>query len=167
MATNEQTHQFLTFSLMDELYGIDVHSIREILETQRITRIPRSADYLLGVMNVRGTVVPVVDLRIKFGLPVVESTVDTAIIVLELGADGSDSLIGVKVDTVEQVLELEEADIDPPPKVGTTVDGQLLAGMGKHGDDFVLLLKTDRVFSAEEIELAVETNAQSDTVSVR
>ncbi|MFW6289094.1 MAG: chemotaxis protein CheW [Spirochaetota bacterium] len=155
-----QDGQFLTFRLADETYGIAVRSIREILECQRITRIPRSADYLLGVMNVRGRVVPVVDLRVKFGAPAAEITVDTAIIVLELDDDGRDSLIGVLVDTVEEVIELDAECIEPPPRVGTSVDGRLLAGMGKRDDRFILLLRIDGLFTDEDVELARTTSEQ-------
>jgi purine-binding chemotaxis protein CheW len=154
MTAENTSMQFLTFALADELYGIEVRSIREILELQKITRIPRSEGFLLGVMNVRGKVVPVIDLRLKFGLPQTERTVDSAIVVLELSESNSDSLIGVLVDRVEQVLELDREGIQPPPRVGTTVNGQLLSGMGKHEEEFILLLRTDLLFTSEDIEIA-------------
>jgi purine-binding chemotaxis protein CheW len=160
MAANDETNrQFLTFRLADEQYGIAVTSIREILELQKITRIPRSADYLLGVMNVRGRVVPVVDLRVKLELPSVETTVDSAIIVLEVAGADDGSLIGVLVDNVDEVIELDPSSIEPAPRVGTSVNGQLLAGMGKREEEFILLLRTDTLFASEEVELARRANA--------
>jgi len=154
MEMTATSEQYLTFDLAEETYGIEVRRIREILEVQPITKVPRSAEYLLGVMNVRGRVVPVVDLRRKFGLQASERSVESAIIVLEVGAEGGESLIGLLVDGVDEVLELGVEDVEPAPKVGTAVDGQLLSGMGKREQQFILLLDTDAVFSCEEIELA-------------
>jgi chemotaxis signal transduction protein len=153
----EQSRQFLTFELADELYGIEVQSIREILEMQRITRIPRAAGYLLGVMNVRGRVVPVVDLRIKFGFPPAAASVERAIIVLELTDGAGDSLIGMLVDNVDEVLELDQGNIEPAPKIGTSVDSQLLSGLGKYNGNFILLLRADRLFSTSDVEQAMRS----------
>ena len=119
MATTEQSRQYLTFELAQETYGIEVKMIREILEMQRITNVPRTAEYLLGVMNVRGRVVPVVDLRLKFGLQKAEQTVESATIVLEVTDNGTASLIGLLVDSVDEVLELAAEEVEPAPKVGT------------------------------------------------
>ena len=165
MESKTETRQFLTFELADELYGIEVRSIREILELQRITRIPQSEEYLLGVMNVRGRVVPVVDLRIKFGLAPIETTVENAIIVLEVATEGRDSLIGVLVDTVDQVIEISTDEIQPAPQVGTTVDGQLLSGMGKQDERFILLIKTENLFTERDIDslTATEQAAADET----
>jgi purine-binding chemotaxis protein CheW len=154
MAENERSSQYLTFDLAEETYGIEVTTIREILEVQTITRVPRTADYLLGVMNVRGRVVPVVDLRQKFELEKVDQTVDSAIIVLEVQQGSSDTLIGLLVDSVDEVLEFAPGEIEPAPTVGTSVNGQLLTGMGKRDDQFILLLDTDVIFDSEELEMA-------------
>ena len=162
MATIEQNTQYLTFELAEESYGIEVKSIREILEMQRITSVPRTADYLLGVMNVRGRVVPVVDLRLKFGLIKAKETVDSVIIVLELTDNGTETLMGLLVDGVNEVLELGSESVEPAPRIGTTVDGRLLSGMGKQEDRFILLLNTEAVFSDEDLEVAQEGAQESD-----
>jgi purine-binding chemotaxis protein CheW len=128
MAMNSSSGQYLTFELAEETYGIEVTTIREILEVQMITRVPRTAPYLLGVMNVRGRVVPVLDLRQKFGLEKVDLTADSAIIVLEVNEEKTDSLIGLLVDSVDDALEFGAEDIEPAPSMGATVDGQLLNG---------------------------------------
>ena len=154
------TEQYLTFEIADETYGIEVKSIREILELQRITHVPRTADYLLGVMNVRGRVVPVVDLRLKFGLPLVDRTVESAIIVLEVDGLGSETLIGLLVDSVDEVVEMGSADVEPAPRVGTTVDGQLLSGMGKRDDRFVLLVDTAALFDGDDLEFAARAASE-------
>ena len=147
--------QYLTFELADEKYGIEVKSIREILEMQPITSVPRTSDYLLGVMNVRGRVVPVVDLRLKFGLEKAELTVNSAIIVLDLGKDANDSLIGLLVDRVDEVLSLGEDEVEAAPGIGTSVNGQFLKGMGKSDKGFTLLLDTVEIFSKDK-ELNIE-----------
>jgi purine-binding chemotaxis protein CheW len=159
MADTVVSNQYLTFGLADEIFGIEVRAIQEILELQRITKIPRAQEYLLGVMNVRGRVVPVVDLRLKFGLPAAEPTVESAIVVVELAESGVDSLIGVLVDRVQEVLELSEEDLQPAPRVGTSVSAQVLSGMGKKDDTFILLLRVENIFSAEDVEVARDTAA--------
>jgi len=141
--------QYLTFALADETYGIEVEKIREILEMQPITSVPRTAEYLLGVMNVRGRVVPVVDLRLKFGLEKIASTVHTAIMVLEVEDSGEKSQIGLLVDSVDQVYTLNDEDVEAAPTVGTSVNTRLLKGMGKFQDQFILLLDTDVIFTRE------------------
>ena len=162
MTTIEQIKQYLTFELAEERYGIGVKSIKEILEIQRITSMPRTAEHLLGVMNVRGRVVPVVDLRLKLGLAKAEETVDSAIIVLEISDNGTETLMGLLVDNVDEVLELEPESVEPAPKVGTTVDGQLLSGIAKREERFILLLNTDEVFSDEDLEIAEKGVQDSD-----
>ena len=146
--------QYLTFELADETYGIEVTTIREILEVQSITRVPRTAEYLLGVMNVRGRVVPVVDLRQKFELTKREQTVDSAIIVLEVEQGSGTTLIGLLVDCVDEVLAFGTDEIEPAPTVGTKVNGQLLTGMAKRGERFILLLDTGVIFEGQELEMA-------------
>ena len=148
-----ETFQYLTFRLGDEEYGIEVQSIREILELQTvaITRVPRTPEFMLGVMNVRGSVVPVTDLRVQLGFSEAEQTVDTSIIVLELNLGGDEVLIGVLVDGVDEVLELRPESVAPVPKVGLGIDADLLKGMGKQGERFVQLLDIYRLFSTDEL----------------
>ncbi len=152
MDTILATAQYLTFRLAEEIYGIDVRSVREILELPRITRIPRLSSSLLGVMNVRGRVVPVVDLRVKLGMQQEPPTENSAVVIVERPGSAADTLIGVLVDSVAEVLTVENDAVQPPPKMGAPVEAQLLYGMVRGGDDFVLLLRIENVFTDEAIE---------------
>ena len=156
MAIIEGNRQYLTFALDNEIYGIEVKSIKEILELQSLTKVPGTTDYLLGVMNVRGRVVPVVDLRLKFGFAGKPPTVASAIIVLETLKKRTDKLIGLLVDSVDKVLELSSEDVQPAPAVGTRVDEKLLTGMGKWDERFIMLLDTDAVFPKEDLGISAE-----------
>ena len=157
-----ETFQYLAFQLGDEEYGIEVQSIREILELQSIgiTRVPQTQAFMLGVMNVRGSVVPVTDLRVKLGRDATERTVDTAIIVLELTIGGEEVLIGVLVDSVDEVLELRPESVAEVPKVGLGIDSDLLKGMGKRGEAFVQLLDIYRLFSPDEMHEVREASVE-------
>ena len=152
--------QYLTFRLAGENYGIEVQCIREILELPAINRVPRTPEHMLGVMNLRGSVVPVVDLRLKFGLEAGEQTVDSAVIVVELdqgedqGSKNGSTLIGALVDGVEEVLELGGESVEPAPKYGTGFSTDYLKGMGKRDEHFILLLDVGSVFSSQELEPA-------------
>lgn len=155
----EQARQFLTFRLDGETFALDVARIREILDRTDITRIPRMPAFMKGVINLRGSVVPVVDMRVKFDMGVVETTVDTCIVVVEVDLEGETGVIGALVDAVKEVFELEDSRIEPPPRIGTKLDTAFIEGMGKHDDEFVIVLDIDNVFSAEELE-AVQTAAE-------
>jgi purine-binding chemotaxis protein CheW len=152
MVDQEHITQILRFQLDQETYGIEIHTIREILELQRITRLPQSSEYLIGVMNVRGKVVPVIDLRIKLGLPAASVTADSAIIILEHFWDGNEILMGVLVDSISGVLTIDRGEIQLPPRVGARMDVQYIQGMGRIGNDFVSILRTDGLFTRENSE---------------
>ena len=149
------TIQFLTFRLAEETYGVEVTSVLEVQADLAITRVPRTPAFMLGVVNLRGSVVPVVDMRRKLGMSVSE-TEGGSIVVFEVSAEGEQSVIGGRVDGVEAVVELAPDQIEPPPKVGMQVASELIRGMGKAGDHFVILLDVDRVFSPEEMAFSVE-----------
>lgn len=148
--------QFLTFFLGDERYAIDVRKIHEVLEVPRITRVPRMPAFVSGVMNLRGNVIPVMDLRLKFGLGKTEITEDTSIVVTEISdvfGDEEQSVleIGLFSDAVDQVLDIPPENIEPPPAIGTSIDTSFIRGMGRVGDDFVIILKLDRLLSEKEL----------------
>jgi purine-binding chemotaxis protein CheW len=145
------TLQYLTFTLDEELYALDISKVREVLEFTSATRVPRTPAFMRGVLNLRGNVVPVVDLRLKFGLSQTEKTVDTCVIIAEVQVDGETVLLGALADAVQEVLELEPGQIDPPPRLGTRLDTAFIRGMGKRDDQFLILLDIDRVFTAEEL----------------
>lgn len=148
-----ETRQYLTFQLGDEMYGLDVSHVREILEFATVTKVPGTPEYMRGVINLRGSVVPVLDMRQKFGLDRTEKTIDTCIVVVEVSLDGEKMVIGALVDCVNEVLELEPGQIAPPPTFGRRVSTDFIKGMGKKDDGFVIILDIDEVFSEEELSL--------------
>lgn len=141
----------LSFRLNEEVFAIDVSKVINILEMSHITRIPKAPDYMKGVINLRGTVLPVIDLRTKFGLPEKEITVDTSIIVLSIDVSGEPVLLGTLVDAVKEVLELKTDEIAPAPSIGTKYNSGFIEGMWRTNEKFIMILNIDMVFSTEEI----------------
>jgi purine-binding chemotaxis protein CheW len=158
-----EASQYLTFRLSDEMFALDVSQVREILDFSTITRMPRTPDFMRGVINVRGSVVPVIDLRRKFGLTKTEKTVDTRIMVMELKMDGEQTVLGAMADSVHEVLELEEGQIEAPPSIGSRWRTEFIKGIGKRNDEFIIILDIDRVFSSDELAL-VETSSELEPV---
>jgi len=154
---------YITFSLEDEMFAVDVSQVREILDSTRITKIPRAPEFMRGVINVRGSVVPVVDMRLKFGMASAESTANTRIIVLELNLDGETMILGALADSVKDVIELEQSQIEDPPKIGSRWKTEFIKGIGKRNDEFIILLDIDRIFSSDELAI-VETASAGATV---
>ena len=149
--TNQKADQYLTFKLGDELFGVDVRKAREVLDRAAVTQVPQTPDYMLGVINLRGSVVPVINLRKKFNMDDVEKTIDTCIIVMEIEIDGDVIVIGTQVDAVQEVLDLDKSQIEPPPRLGTKLNTEFIRGMGNLNDQFVIILDIDRVFTVEEL----------------
>jgi purine-binding chemotaxis protein CheW len=145
------TRQYLTFQLDEEVFAIDVANVREILEYNSVTRVPRSPEYMRGVINLRGSVVPVFDMRLKFGMTGTQKTINTCTVVVEVSYEGEDVIIGALVDSVQEVFELEADQIEPAPKIGTHLRTEFIRGMGKRDETFIIILDIDKVFSIEEI----------------
>lgn len=154
-----ETRQYLTFKLSEEIFALDVAQVREILDFTTITKIPRTPEFMRGVINLRGSVVPVVDMRLKFGLTQTERTVNTCIVVVEISIDDDTTVLGALVDSVQEVFELEPAQIEPAPRIGTRVRTEFIKGMGKRDGDFIMILDIDKVFSAEELSLVNQQGA--------
>ena len=150
------TRQYLTFKLADEVFGIEVSKVREVLDFTTITKIPRTPDFMSGVINLRGNVVPVVDLRLCFEMSKTQKTVNTCIVVVEMLIEGESTIIGALADSVEEVIDLEPEHIQPAPKMGTQIRTEFIKGMGTRDAQFIMILDIDRVFSAEELS-AVRT----------
>ncbi len=148
-----ETGQYLTFKLDEELYAIDISKVREVLDFSRVTKVPQTLDFMLGVINLRGSVVPVVDMRLKFGLSMTEKTLNTCIIIVEVEIDGQTTILGALADSVQEVLELEPNRIEPPPRIGTRLRTKFIKGMGKRDDRFIIILDIDKIFSAEELSV--------------
>jgi purine-binding chemotaxis protein CheW len=146
-----QETQYLTFALAGEAYALGILRVREILEYDTLTTVPQTPPCIRGVINLRGSVVPVVDLAVKFGLPPTAITKRTCIIIVEVDLEGTQTVMGVMADAVSQVMDLAPADIEAPPAFGTQVRVDYLRGMGKVGKKFVLLLDIDRVLAAAEL----------------
>ncbi len=156
---NAVSSQYVTFSLGDELFGVEVTRTREILSLTPVTSVPQTPDYLLGVINLRGQVVPVVDMRLKLGLPAGEDTEDTCIIVVEVQVDGESITVGALSDAVREVLNIRADQIEPPPRLGTRLNTEFITGMGKVDEQFMILLNIDRIFNSEELVLVQEAGA--------
>lgn len=159
--SSENVRQYLTFLLGAEVYGLEVIHIKEVLGVPRITRVPRMPEYMSRVINLRGNVVPVLDVRQKFGLGVTEMTENTSIIVTEVANafhdDESGTLtIGLFSDGVQEVVDITEGNIEPPPRIGVSIDTSFIDGMGKIGDSFVILLNIDKLLSGQELLAGAE-----------
>ena len=142
--------KFLTFLLGCEEYGIPIQKIREIIGIMDITNVPRSPAFIKGVINLRGKIIPVMDLRLKFELAEKEYTQRTCIIVVELDIAGMTRLMGIVVDSVSEVVNIQKSDIELPPQYGSLVDTAFLTGMGKVKGKVVLLLDIEQVLNSEE-----------------
>ncbi len=146
-----ETLQYLTFKLSDEVFALDVAKVREILELTTITKVPQTPDFMCGVINLRGSVVPVIDMRLKFGISKTEQTVNTCIIVVEVDLDGDVIVVGALADSVQEVIEMEPENIEPAPQIGTRLNTEFIKGMGKIDNRFVMILDIDRIFSSQEL----------------
>ncbi len=153
-----ETALYLTFQLEDEAFALDVSQVREILDLTSITKVPRAPDFMRGVINVRGSVVPVIDMRRKFGMPLTEGTVDTRIIIMEISLEGKTTVLGAIADSVNDVLELEPGQIEDPPEIGSRWRSEFIKGIGKQGDRFIIIIDIDRVFSSDDL-VAVQKKA--------
>jgi len=144
-------NQFLTFSLGGEILAMEIRFIREILQYGGITEVPLTPPAVRGVMNLRGAVIPVIDLAVRFGRPPAPVDRRTCTVILEVDEGDSTTVMGIVVDFVREVLDINDAEIEPPPTFGNTLRGDFLRGIGKVGGKFVLLLDVERVLSAEEL----------------
>ena len=154
------SHSYLTFRLDDELFATSVADVSEILELSKITKVPRAPHFMRGVINLRGTVLPVVDTRLKFGIEKAPDTVNTCILVLNLTIDGQQIVLGAVVDSVQEVLEIDASSIQPAPSIGSRYKSGFISGMVKHQDQFIMLLNIGLVFSTEELSILQNTSDQ-------
>ena len=143
--------QYLTFFLADEEYAVNIQKVKEIIEYSSVTKVPKVPQWIRGVINLRGNVVPVVDLAVRFDLDERPTTKTTCIVIVEVQQETENTVMGVIADAVNQVIELNPGEIEEPPAFGTRVRLEYLAGMGKLGKKFALILNIDRVLSAAEL----------------
>lgn len=144
--------QYLTYRMDKELFALEITQVREVLEVKALTKLPHSPDFMRGVINLRGHVVPVADLKLKFGRELTEFTIDTRIVIVEVTLDDELLCLGILADSVEAVTELEPSQIEEPPKMGSQLQIDFIKAMGKQDDEFIIILDIDRVFSAGEID---------------
>jgi purine-binding chemotaxis protein CheW len=155
-----ETTQYLTFKLADEVFAVDVANIREILDFTTVTKVPQTPEFMRGVINLRGSVVPVVDMRLKLGMSKTEKTVHTCIIVTEMELEGELIVVGALIDSVQEVMGLEPQKIEAAPKIGARLNTEFIKGMGKHNEQFIILLDINKIFTFDEL---VTVQAGMDT----
>jgi len=154
--SDNTTLQYLTFALGEEVFALETGCVREVIELVSVTRIPKTPPFMRGVINLRGHAVPVVDLRIKFDMPTAHDTVNTCIIIVDVEVEGENCYMGAIVDSVREVFEMTSDQINPPPRMGTSIKADFIRGMGKQNEDFIMILDIGKVFSQEELALVLE-----------
>ena len=145
--------QFLTFMLGGEMLAIEIHNIKEIIEYGSLTTVPMMPEFVRGVINLRGRVVPVIDLSVRFGRNATETTKRTCNVIIEVQAEGLTIDIGIVVDAVSEVLEIPASEIEPPPSFGAKIRADFISGMGKVNGEFVIILGLEKVLSVEEMSM--------------
>jgi purine-binding chemotaxis protein CheW len=165
MAKTEQfeTGQYLTFNLSEEVFAFDITKVREVLEFSKVTKVPQTPAMMIGVINLRGSVVPIIDLRLKFNMEKGDLTVNTCIIIIETITDQETLIIGALVDSVQEVMDLDSEHIEAPPKIGTKLNTDFIKGMGKVEDQFVIILNIEKIFNTDELAM-VQQAAEGRTL---
>jgi purine-binding chemotaxis protein CheW len=153
---------YLTFRLGDETFAANVNKVIEILEIPKITKVPRSADFMRGVVNLRGNVLSVIDSRIKFGFPVTEDTVNTCIIVINMDLDGQNITLGLIVDAVKEVIDIASDSIQNVPEIGAKYNVDFIEGMVKSEDQFIMILNIALLFSSQEAKILQQVSETSE-----
>ncbi len=143
--------KYLTFKLAEEEYGLEILKVQEIIRMQTVTRVPRTPEYVRGVLNLRGKVIPVIDLRSKFGMETQEDTDKTCIIVVQVAEGDQRIVMGVIIDEVREVLDIGADCIEDTPSFGASINTEFIIGIGKVGDNVKMLLDIDKVLTASEI----------------
>lgn len=151
-----ETLKVLTFKLDEEGFGVEISGIQEVLEYRKATRVPRTPEFMLGVINLRGKVIPVVDLRQHFDLKACAPTVDTCIIIIHVMIEGENTPLGILADRVQEVVEIPAEAISPAPRIGNKINAAYIYGMARIEEDFIILLRLSKVFSSDELQKVVE-----------
>ncbi len=157
-----ESNQYLTFTLGEEIFALNIATVREVLEMTNITRIPRTPEFMRGVINLRGHAVPVVDMRLKFRMPRKEDTVNTCIIIVEVQMDNEPIIMGAVADSVREVFEIRPDEIDPAPKMGTAIDAEYIMGMGRQDEGFIMILDINKIFSIQELTMMKSSSSVGD-----
>ena len=155
----EGSSKYLTFAVSKERYGIEILAVQEIISVTGITKVPRCPDYIKGVINLRGRIIPVIDLRLKFGLKSIPYDEKTCIIVVRISRDNQVVTVGVIVDTVLEVIDFSPEEIEDAPNYGTQIDSNFLTGMGKRADTLNILVDIQKILTSAEHEKLSEMAA--------
>jgi purine-binding chemotaxis protein CheW len=156
-------NSYLTFKLGDETFGANVSKILNILEMTKVTKVPKAPNFMKGVINLRGAVLPLIDTRIKFDMGETSYTTNTCILVLDIDMAGESVHVGALVDSVQEVIEIDDASIQPPPSIGSKYKSEFIEGMAKLNDEFIMLLNMDLIFSTDELSLLRDSSADIQT----
>lgn len=156
-------NSYLTFKLGEEIFGANVSKVLNILEMTKITKVPKAPSYMKGIINLRGAVLPLIDTRIKFDMGETNYTTNTCILVLDIDMSGESVHVGALVDSVQEVLEIDDASIQPPPSIGNKYKSEFIEGMAKVSDEFVMLLNMDLIFSTDELSLLKDSSTEIPT----
>jgi purine-binding chemotaxis protein CheW len=159
---HENAGKYLTFRLAEEEYGLAILKVKEIIGLLSITHMPRTPQHIRGIINLRGRVIPVMDLRVKFGMEATEDTSETCIIVVDISRRNRTVHMGILVDSVSEVLDIAASEIEDSPKFGDGVDTDFIKGMGKTRDRVIMLLDIDKVVVGDDLALAVEAAESSN-----
>jgi purine-binding chemotaxis protein CheW len=166
MENDEKIISYLTFKLGDEIFAANVSKVLNILELPKITKVQMAPSYMKGVINLRGDVLPVVDVRLKFGMEETKFTTSTCILVLIIQIDDQTIHLGALVDSVQEVLEIEDKKILPPPSIGSSYNSEFIIGVVEYQEDFIMLLDVEKVFTTNEIKELKKTEKQAEIEEV-
>ncbi|MFZ4624337.1 MAG: chemotaxis protein CheW [Rhodoferax sp.] len=155
-SAKEDALQYLTFSLGDEVFAMDIRSVREIIQFNAMTIVPLMPEFVRGVINLRGAVVPVIDLKSRFGRPQAQMGKKTCVIIFDVGPEGDKVELGLLVDAVSEVIDIGPSQIEPPPQFGTTIQREFIHGLGKVGSEFIVILEPERALNIDEMAALAE-----------
>jgi len=150
-------NSYLTFKLGNEYFAANVSKVLNILEMTKVTKVPKAPSYMKGVINLRGSVLPLVDTRIKFDMPETEYTTNTCILVLDIILNNESVHVGALVDSVQEVIEIDDLNIQPPPSIGTRYRSEFIDGIAKVDEEFIMILNMDLIFSTDELSILKES----------
>ena len=154
MATESTAAQYLTFTLGAELFAMDIRTVREIIQHAALTVVPMTPEFVRGVINLRGAVVPVIDLQLRFGRASAVVGQKTCVVIFDATQDGEKTELGLMVDAVSEVIEIDPKDIEVPPQFGTSIQRDFIRGMGKVKGEFIVILEPERALNIDDMVLA-------------
>jgi purine-binding chemotaxis protein CheW len=150
-APKEPTLQYLTFNLGDEVFAMDIRCVREIIQHGAMTVVPLMPEFVRGIINLRGAVVPVIDLQARFGRQLAQVGKKTCVIIFDVGPEGDRVELGIWVDSVSEVIDIAPSQIEPPPQFGTSINRDYILGLGKVGEEFLTILDPERALSIDDM----------------